>query len=399
MPTDDNGSSYVSETTRKRRYYRRTERPAAWWPWGLLPLLGLFLLFLWGALRTAPHMQNDVETEVASALASVGVDVDRVTADGQNVTVRASRAPVDIAFVRAVAQATACETWVGELDCPLEVSVDVATTGPSQAEMEPEPAPPVSPEPVVAATPAPRHHDFRFNVTGRAVRLTGEVASLDERMRIVNQAKASFEEVDDQLSVSSDTATGEEPLAADRALDVLAGFERGEARWLDGVLTARGRVPATADADAVRATFLATFPAESAQPALGEIDIQVTQVVDRCNRNLAAALANSTIRFRSASAQIDAGNDALLVSLAELIEACPGTLTIEGHTDSIGDADMNEALSQARADAVREALVALGVPQDRLSARGYGESRPIGDNGTRAGRAQNRRIVIAIDDL
>lgn len=391
MASDDLDAGYTSSTTVHRRYWRRTDSPAAWWPWGLLPLLGLFLLFLWGALRTAPHIESDVEAQVTKALNDAGIEVSSVEADGQDVAVGIASSPVDAQYVRAVAQSAVCDTWRGQLDCPLNVSLSM--TEPERVAPPPAPEPEPAPEPVVVAEP--RFHDLVFTGANRAVRLQGEVASTDDRIRIVNVAKTLFEQIDDQLRVTGDMSTDQQPLAADRALAILARFEQGEATWRNGELNARGRVPGEADVSPTRDAFFA----EANRPPLGDISIQVAEVVNRCNENLAATLNESTIRFRTSSAQIDAGNDTLLDSLAELIEACPGTLTIEGHTDSIGDDEMNLALSQARADAVRTALVALGVPSDRLNTRGFGETQPIGDNSTRAGRAQNRRIVISIDDL
>lgn len=64
---------------------------------------------------------------------------------------------------------------------------------------------------------------------------------------------------------------------------------------------------------------------------------------------------------------------------------------LEGHTDSVGKEAYNMKLSQKRADAVAAALVKLGIDKSRISTEAYGESRPIADNGTKAGRAQNRR--------
>ena len=74
------------------------------------------------------------------------------------------------------------------------------------------------------------------------------------------------------------------------------------------------------------------------------------------------------------------------------------TITVEvaGHTDSDGAADYNESLSTRRAATVRDYLAANGIAGDRMSVRGYGESQPIADNTTRAGKAQNRRVVLRI---
>jgi outer membrane protein OmpA-like peptidoglycan-associated protein len=71
-------------------------------------------------------------------------------------------------------------------------------------------------------------------------------------------------------------------------------------------------------------------------------------------------------------------------------------IVIEGHTDSRGSASANERLSQARADAVRTYLVSRSVPAERVRAVGLGSSRPVADNNTADGRANNRRVEIIV---
>ena len=96
--------------------------------------------------------------------------------------------------------------------------------------------------------------------------------------------------------------------------------------------------------------------------------------------------------FTSGSAIIDAGSGPLLDRLAHAARSCPGTIRIEGHTDIIGRTAFNRSLSEARAQAVRAALIERGIPAQRLSAQGFGAARPIADNRTENGRARNRRI-------
>lgn len=67
---------------------------------------------------------------------------------------------------------------------------------------------------------------------------------------------------------------------------------------------------------------------------------------------------------------------------------------VEGHTDSIGSASYNQSLSERRAATVQNALINQGIPAADIAATGYGETRPVADNRTATGRAQNRRVEI-----
>ena len=111
-----------------------------------------------------------------------------------------------------------------------------------------------------------------------------------------------------------------------------------------------------------------------------------------CERSLASLLAAEEIEFGSASAAISARSAPLLDRLAKQARACPGKIRIEGHTDSVGRSAFNQSLSDARAAAVRAALIDRGIPAARLQSRGFGATRPVADNHTAAGRARNRRI-------
>jgi outer membrane protein OmpA-like peptidoglycan-associated protein len=72
------------------------------------------------------------------------------------------------------------------------------------------------------------------------------------------------------------------------------------------------------------------------------------------------------------------------------------SIVVEGHTDSVGKAAMNQELSVRRATAVRNQLVADGVPADRVSVTGFGDTRPVADNSSPTGRANNRRVEIVV---
>ncbi len=114
---------------------------------------------------------------------------------------------------------------------------------------------------------------------------------------------------------------------------------------------------------------------------------------EACQARFGALLAANTIRFETGSASIDRRSDGLLDRLVRTLQSCPdASVVIGGHTDSQGDSIPNMRLSQARAMAVRDYVVDAGISERRLLAVGFGESEPIADNESDAGRALNRRI-------
>ena len=74
-------------------------------------------------------------------------------------------------------------------------------------------------------------------------------------------------------------------------------------------------------------------------------------------------------------------------------------IRIEGHTDAIGEEEYNIELSQKRAEQVMKFLQEQGIDPLRMSAQGFGESRPIGSNRTDQGRAKNRRVEFHVEDI
>ncbi|WP_042240491.1 OmpA family protein [Jejuia pallidilutea] len=102
-----------------------------------------------------------------------------------------------------------------------------------------------------------------------------------------------------------------------------------------------------------------------------------------------------TILFDTGKSTIKAQSSAVLQDIIAILkEYSNAKFTIEGHTDSTGSEKLNQRLSDSRANAVKEYLIENGIDAFRLSALGYGESKPIDTNKTRAGRANNRRVEI-----
>ena len=128
---------------------------------------------------------------------------------------------------------------------------------------------------------------------------------------------------------------------------------------------------------------------------LPELDFPATP--ERCREEADGTLADDQVRFVTGSAELDDGGRGLVDRLAAIAVRCLNSSTlrleIAGHTDSVGNDAENQALSEARARAVRAALVERGVREDALTAVGHGESQPVASNNTAEGRARNRRIA------
>lgn len=117
-------------------------------------------------------------------------------------------------------------------------------------------------------------------------------------------------------------------------------------------------------------------------------------------RELQQALADTgrvalQVHFATDRAEILAESQPQIEQIVELMQADPAlSISIEGHTDSTGNAARNRALSEARAQSVVAALVADGIDASRLQAAGFGDTRPVDDNSTETGRAMNRRVEL-----
>ena len=118
---------------------------------------------------------------------------------------------------------------------------------------------------------------------------------------------------------------------------------------------------------------------------------------EECLQQIDGVLAQKKITFEPGSTEIDAAGMQTIGRIADILRVCENArVEIGGHTDSQGREELNQRISQERADAVRAALIDRRILRTRLEAIGYGESQPIADNETEDGREANRRIVFSL---
>ena len=165
-----------------------------------------------------------------------------------------------------------------------------------------------------------------------------------------------------------------------------------------------------ADAEALAAKTKAEADEREAK-ALGEAELARksaealrAQLLEQFNRILDTRDTQRGLVINMADVLFDTGKFDLrpiarekLARLAGIVLAHPGlNLDIEGHTDSTGSDELNQKLSDQRAESVRKYLIEQGLTETRLVAVGFGKSMPVADNSTAAGRQQNRRVEIVV---
>jgi outer membrane protein OmpA-like peptidoglycan-associated protein len=110
-----------------------------------------------------------------------------------------------------------------------------------------------------------------------------------------------------------------------------------------------------------------------------------------------AVITLRDVLFATGKATLQPGAERTLDQLAAALKDAPDrSIEVEGFTDSVGSEEFNQALSERRAQAVSEALLARGVDPSRVGVRGFGESYPVASNDNSAGRQLNRRVEIVV---
>jgi outer membrane protein OmpA-like peptidoglycan-associated protein len=162
----------------------------------------------------------------------------------------------------------------------------------------------------------------------------------------------------------------------------------------------QARMQAEAKArEAERARMEAAAKAEEAEKAKAEVDELLSQLSDlkakQTERGIVLTMGDVLFAFDKATLSPEAFRN--VDKLADFLQKHPNrSVLIEGHTDSVGSEEYNLDLSEKRADAVKNALVAKGVGEERITAKGYGKKYPVASNNTSDGRQLNRRVEVVV---
>ncbi len=353
-----------------------------------------------------PEIQSEVAANARAELAAGDFGFARVTADGQHLTLTGT-APSDSART-AAGQAALSAYGVVAVDNQITVETLVPPPGP-------DPTPVVRTQPEIEVVPAPVSETLRIVLDGSTQQaevggqiitaksaVSGEEPETDTSANRNAELAGLLNAALPDWQISNDlTPNATQPLdlgaPVQELLPALAQAERASLEVdVDGI-----RIDARLGSFAERSALQAQLDEFALAPAFAERNLSwildsPPATADGCQAAFDELLAADSILFTTSKAAIRGSSLPLLDKLAGVARDCDVAVDIGGHTDSRGAAEFNNSLSLERARAVRNYLIANGVDSDRVTAQGFGSTKPIADNNTVDGRQRNRRIEFRV---
>ncbi len=254
-----------------------------------------------------------------------------------------------------------------------------------------------------------------------AVAQREDTAAIDHLAYLAQQRVALLREAGNrraaEAAVASANKERDELRLAARTREVSVAQNNAAASQLDAMVAQRRAESAQRDAqmsqrsaeEALRASMAAKRETELAQQQTGDAERRAAALQAQLAAQLNELNAKKTDRgmvvtigdvlFDTNQSEIKSGGLRSMDKLVAFLQEYPQRrAVIEGFTDSVGSDELNQALSTRRAEAVRAALVGMGVSSDRLIAKGYGEGFPVAGNDSPGGRQLNRRVEIVLSD-
>lgn len=240
-------------------------------------------------------------------------------------------------------------------------------------------------------------------------------ASTPEDNQKVNEARAAYEEIrndpnvarsgDRQLRDARDQLSRAEALLEDDADVVEIEHAAYLANRYAQIAAEQGRraelqeeINSAEERRRKLELQMSSDQAAAARREAEELRLQMEAMqAEQTDRGMVLTLGD--VLFDLNRAELKAAGEATVSRLAEFMaEYEERRVRVEGYTDSTGEASYNQELSERRAEAVRDALVSMGISRNRVETKGFGEEYPVASNDTSGGRQQNRRVEIVISD-
>lgn len=352
------------------------------WFWGIVILAIAALLW---SLFTAPNRSASMGEDIRNALSGAGYTQTQVDMSGNVATLTGEAASEktknEIGALAANTKCSKCEdkkTWH-------EVKNDMT----------------VKKAPVLP-TQSPYVFSAIKDENGRVI-LNGYVQSEEQRQRVLARANNAYATVIDRtVRIANGAPNADWENVLNQNIDDLKLLDTGRFTMEDTNSVISGTTTSADTRDGINARAIAlssyTGAASITVPDAANLNVGEIKSASICQTLLDDLKSGKKINFAYDKAEIrGAESFDLLNSLASAAKQCSSfQVNIEGHTDADGSEAYNQRLSEARANLVVAYLSENGVERNRMTATGYGETKPVGDNSTDAGKAQNRRIEFIV---
>ena len=341
-----------------------------------LALFGFILLWVGAYLTRHIAIEDDLTERVRQVLAADGAGRVRVGFDGRDGILFGTVADET---TRANLAARAQAVWgVRTIENDLTLDPALVGTPAGSSDTSHEPA-------------------LEIALQDQGIVLRGAVPSTYDRLKLLQTAEDYFEP--DKVADMLEVAPGK-PLPATLAEVVRLLLQQDNLQNASLSLTDSGLQLQGDVADREEQYRIVT----EVRQAAGELPLQdllrvtwFTSSDPQLQQALTDFLDRHTIEFEYGSAQVTVPTLPTLRELAQRLQAAPqAQVEIQGHTDSSGSEAANLRVSTSRAKSVRSYLISQGVSAARLTAVGYGESRPLTDNDSEEGRQRNRRVSLRV---
>ncbi|MEM8487964.1 MAG: OmpA family protein [Bacteroidota bacterium] len=347
-------------------------------------VLGLLLLEVLTLYYKKAPIEAVLLQETQMALDSAGVSVEQIKFDGRDALLRGT---VETAEAKRRIEQIVADVW------------DVRVVD-NQLTVKP-PEPPAKADSASApARPIVKGFQMKAGADGELV-LMGEVHDASTRNSIVAAVLDAFpaQTIENHLVVAPGEAqVWVAPLM--QAISAISVVKKPEIVIpVSGAsFLLKGEVAAAVQKKAVLEDLVSALPSSLAlEEQLQIVEEQRDPKLVALEKRIQDLQTTTRIQFKINTAFLADLSKEVLNQVAGILKEAPGAqIEVQGHTDNLGKAELNMKLSQMRADAVRDYLITQGIEASRLTAVGYGPTRPVATNSTRQGRIANRRVVFSL---
>ena len=231
--------------------------------------------------------------------------------------------------------------------------------------------------------------NFDFSVSNGKITLSGDVVDEKAKMSLLNPARLLWgnDNVVDQLMIKPDAPRFWWNVKPLEVLSKLKAVPQFSLHLGNKMISGNASVGTEEHKSSLLAGLKNWFTSDSQSDVSVNVDSQLAKEPLDAN-----TLLNLQIEYATGASEVPDSVKPILNQIADILKSDSNKISINGHTDNVGNPEENKVLSLARADKIKAYLVSQGVDDPQLKTAGFGDSKPISENDSDIGKAKNRRI-------